>query len=100
MAISGIDHAALARKVTVSRATLTVELTDGRRVSVPLDWYPRLKHGSAAERKNWELIGAGDGIHWPGLDEDISVDGLLAGRRSGETARSLDRWLTERKRRR
>ena len=100
MAISGIDHAALARKVTVSRATLTVELTDGRRVSVPLDWYPRLKHGSAAERKNWELIGAGDGLHWPGLDEDISVDGLLAGRRSGETARSLDRWLTERKRRR
>lgn len=65
-----------------------------------LNAVPRLKHGSAAERTNWELIGAGDGIHWPGLDEDISVDGLLAGRRSGETPRSLDRWLAERKRRR
>lgn len=98
MSISGVEHrdAPLARRVECSEDALTVELTDGRRLSVPLDWYPRLRHGRPQERENWELIGEGDGIHWPDLDEDLSVEGLLAGRRSGESERSLQRWLAAR----
>lgn len=98
MSISGVDRGAvpLARRVTCSGDALTVELADGRTLSVPLSWYPRLLHGLPAERSNWELIGEGDGIHWPDLDEDVSVEGLLAGRRSGETKRSLERWLAKR----
>lgn len=97
MSISGIDRlSALARTVTCSDESLTVELADGRRLTVPLDWYPRLKAASAEERQHWELIGEGDGIHWPDLDEDVSVEGLLAGRRSGESARSFQRWLSAR----
>jgi hypothetical protein len=87
----------LAQQVSVSDDTLTVDLVDGRTVSVPLAWYPRLSHGSAAERDNWRLIGRGEGIHWPDLDEDISVDGLLAGRASSESQPSLERWLRSRK---
>jgi hypothetical protein len=71
---------------------------DGRTLTVPLAWYPRLAHGRPEERANWRLIGRGEGIHWPDLDEDISVDGLLAGRRSGESQASLARWLAERPR--
>ena len=82
-----------ATRVDVSDADLTVELVDGRTVSVPLVWYPRLANATADERRNWRLIGRGEGIHWPDLDEDISVAGLLAGRRSGESQRSLKRWL-------
>lgn len=98
MSISGIDrtNAPLARHVACSADTLSVELADGRVLSVPLSWYPRLLHGTAAEREHWELIGEGDGIHWPDLDEDLSVEGLLAGRRSGETKKSFDRWLAPR----
>ena len=97
MSISGIDRlSALARTVECSDESLTVELTDGRKLTVPLDWYPRLKSGSPAERQHWELIGEGDGIHWPELDEDVSVEGLLAGRRSGESTRSFQRWLAGR----
>ncbi len=77
--------------------TLTVELADGRSLSVPIAWYPRLFHGSQQERENWELIGDGEGIHWPDLDEDISVEGLILGRSSGESQRSLQRWLDARK---
>lgn len=77
--------------------TLVVDLVDGRTLSVPLSWYPRLAHGTAAERAEWRLIGRGEGIHWPKLDEDISVEGLLAGRRSGESQASLQRWLQSRK---
>ena len=73
-----------------------MELADGRTLSVPLAWYPRLFHGSQSERENWELIGDGEGIHWPDLDEDISVEGLILGRRSGESQRSLQRWLDAR----
>lgn len=80
-------------RVEISDVSLTVELVDGRSVSVPLLWYPRLVDGTPAERANWRLIGRGEGIHWPDLDEDISVAGLPAGRRSGESQRSLKRWL-------
>ncbi|MAU01792.1 MAG: hypothetical protein CL608_32045 [Anaerolineaceae bacterium] len=85
------------RNVVISEDTLTVELTDGRSLSVPIAWYPRLFHGSQQERENWELIGDGEGIHWPDLDEDISVEGLILGRPSGESQRSLQRWLDGRK---
>ncbi len=64
---------------------------------VPLAWFPRLVHGTPAQRANWRLIGGGAGIHWPDLDEDVSAEGLLAGRRSGESQESLRRWLQERK---
>jgi len=87
----------LAQDVRVTDDTLIVELLDGRTLSVPLAWYPRLAHGTVAERANWRFIGRGDGIHWPQLDEDISVEDLLAGRRSGETQASLQRWLQARK---
>ena len=65
--------------VAISEDTLTVNLLDGRSISVPLAWYPRLRHGTEAERNNWRLIGQGMGIHWPDLDEDISVEGLISG---------------------
>jgi hypothetical protein len=82
-----------ATRVVVDDVSLTVELVDGRTVSVPLLWFPRLVDATPAERANWRLIGRGEGIHWPDLDEDISVAGLLAGKRSGESQRSLKRWL-------
>jgi hypothetical protein len=87
---------ALAQQVVVTDDTLVVDLVDGRTVSVPLSWYPRLAHGTRAERTKWRLIGHGEGIHWPDLDEDISVAGLLAGRPSGETQNSLRKWLESR----
>jgi len=80
----------------VTRDALTVDLADGRTLMVPLAWYPRLLHGSAAERSRWRLIGKGVGIHWPDLDEDISIAGLLAGKPSGESPRSLQAWLARR----
>jgi hypothetical protein len=82
--------------IVVTDDTLTVDLSDGRTLSVPLAWFPRLLHGSTAERQHWQLIGQGVGIHWPELDEDISVEGLLAGQPSGESQRSLMRWLESR----
>ncbi len=75
---------------------LVVELVDGRTVRVPVAWYPRVLHGTRSQRNNCRLIGRGEGIHWPELDEDISVDDLLAGRESGETEASLQRWLESR----
>ena len=89
---------AQALQVAVLDDTLTVDLVDGRTVSVPLAWYPRLAHGTPTDRSNWRLIGRGEGIHWADLDEDISVEGLLAGRASGESQSSLDTWLRSRKR--
>jgi uncharacterized protein DUF2442 len=86
-----------AQSVTVSEDILTVDLTDGRSISVPISWYPRLAHGTPDERNKWQILGSGVGIHWPDLDEDISVQGLLAGRRSTETQASLQRWLEARK---
>ena len=88
---------AMAQQVTVTDDALIVDLVDGRTVSVPASWYPRLAHGTPAERSNWRLLGRGEGIHWPDLDEDISVAGLLAGRPSGETQSSLQRWLKSRR---
>jgi Protein of unknown function (DUF2442) len=82
--------------VTVTEDTLSVELSDGRTRSVPLAWYPRLLHGTQASRQRWRLIGNGEGIHWPDLEEDISVEGLLAGRPSNESPASLRRWLSAR----
>ena len=85
--------AARAVDVKVTDDELTVQLEDGRTLAVPLVWYPRLLHGTKRERARWRFIGRGVGIHWPSLDEDISVEGLLAGRRSGESQASLKRWF-------
>src|SRR5947209_17184529 len=85
-----------ATSVVVTDDVLTVDLSDGRTISVPLAWYPRLGHGTAKERATWRLIGCGEGIHWPQLDEDISVEGLIAGRSSGESHASVARWITTR----
>ena len=85
-----------ARDVTVSDDTLRVDLSDGRSISAPLAWYPRLLRATPAERKRWRLIGRGLGIHWTDLDEDISVEGLLAGKPSGESQASFGRWLAAR----
>ena len=90
--------AATAKTVRVSEESLTVELNDGRSVSVPVAWYPRLAEGRAAERRRWELVGSGIGVHWPDLDEDISVEALLRGERSGESPESLRRWRATRRR--
>jgi len=78
--------------VEVSDHDLTVSLSDGRDVTVPLSWYPRLSHATGEHRRVWELVGGGHGIHWPELDEDISVQNLLLGQPSGEGARSFVRW--------
>ena len=87
-----------AESVTVTNDTLTVDLSDGRSLSVPLDWFPRLVHATQVERKNWRLIGRGRGIHWDPLDEDIGIDGLLAGKPSGESQASFRKWLASRRR--
>ena len=82
--------------VVVSDDTLTVDLSDGRSISVPLAWYPRLSHASSAERKHWRLIGRGVGIHWNDIDEDISVEWLISGKASGESQASFSKWLAKR----
>ena len=89
---------AAAKNVRVTDRELVVELRDGRVVSVPLAWYPRLAEGSPRERGRWELLGPGIGVHWPDLDEDISIDGLLQGLPSGESLTSLNEWRAARKR--
>jgi len=86
-----------ARNVTVDEDHLRPELSDGRELTVPLAWFPRLVYGTDAERSNWRLIGGGGGVHWPDLDEDVSVEGLILGRSSGESQRSLQRWLDSRR---
>ena len=78
-------------------STIDVELKDGRNLSVPIAWYPRLEHATATERDNWTLTGSGLGIHWPDVDEDISVDALVSGKPSNESQASLSRWLEARK---
>jgi hypothetical protein len=84
-------------RVSVTDDTLAVDLEDGRTVSVPIGWYPRLAHGSSAERANVQISGAGYGIHWPDLDEDVGVEGILLGKRSNESPESFERWLASRK---
>lgn len=82
--------------VAVTDDTLTVELSDGRTISVPIEWYPRLLHGTLEERNNWRIIGQGEGIHWSNLDEDISTEGLIVGNPSGESQTSFKKWLAHR----
>jgi len=84
------------QNMVITDDALTVDLSDGRTLSVPLAWYPRLWHGTAEERNNWRLIGKGVGIHWPDLDEDISVEGLILGKPSNESQKSLQQWLAQR----
>lgn len=81
--------------VRVTEESLSVDLADGRSISVPLQWFPRLVHAGAAERARFELTAGG--VHWPDLGEDISVGGLLRGQRSGESGKSLQRWLESRR---
>ena len=88
----------LATTVTMTADDFTVDLADGRRLVVPLPWYPRLFNASDKERKNWQLLGDGYAIEWPDLDEHIGIEGLLAGRHSGESPQSLERWLASRRR--
>lgn len=83
--------------VVVSDDTLAVDLEDGRSIAVPIGWYPRLAYGTPAERNHWQISGAGYGIHWPDLDEDIGVEGLLLGQKSSESPASLGRWLQKRR---
>lgn len=85
-----------AEKVAFADDSLTVSLNDGRSVSVPLTWYPRLLHATPEERNNWRLIGNNEGIHWSDLDEDISVANLLLGQPSGESQKSFNEWLKTR----
>lgn len=82
--------------VSLDDVMLTVELADGRVVSAPITWYPRLAHGSRAERDDWRLIAGGQGIHWSALDEDVSVENLLNGQLSGESQASQKKWLAQR----
>lgn len=83
-------------QVRVNDEALSVELSDGRSISAPLGWFPRLTHGTVTERNNWRVIAGGRGIHWTDLDEDISVENLLAGKASGESQASFKKWLESR----
>jgi hypothetical protein len=97
MSSSAIDNSAIATSVSVRDDTLTVDLADGRTIAAPLAWYPRLAHGTLNESQNSRFIAGGHGIHWPDLDEDISVSNLLAGQPSGESQVSFKKWLENRK---
>jgi hypothetical protein len=85
-----------AAKIETTEDHLIVDLADGRRLVVPLAWYPRLLHATSTERQNWQLLGDGYAIEWPELDEHIGIEGLLAGHRSGESQKSFERWLSSR----
>jgi hypothetical protein len=84
-----------AERVTVSDDTLSVDLSDGRTISVPLAWFPRLVHATPQQRNRWSLIGKGEGIHWEDIDEDISVENLLTAKPSGESQQSFPKWLSQ-----
>lgn len=83
--------------VTISDETLAVDLEDGRTIAVPIGWFPRLAHGTPAERVSFQISGAGYGIHWPDLDEDIGIEGLILGKKSTESQASFERWLQRRR---
>ncbi len=85
-----------AESISVTDDTLSVDLTDGRTISVPVEWFPRFVHATAEERMKWRLIGNGQEIHWEDIDEDISVEGLLAGKPPGESQASFKKWLDRR----
>lgn len=91
-----LEREPIAVAVEVTSEQLTVSLADGRMISVPLEWYPRLVHATVAERNRYELLGHGSAIGWPDLDEHLSVESILAGRSSGESQRSFQRWLASR----
>lgn len=91
-----LDRHPIAERVEFTPDYLVVHLTDGRMFAVPLGWFPRLQHATDEERANRELIGGGYAVEWPDLDEHVGVEGLLAGRRSGESERSLRRWYEQR----
>ena len=91
-----VEREAVASGVLVTEDELTVSLVDGRRISVPLAWYPRLSHATQIEREKYQLIGRGTGIHWALIDEDLSVSGILKGNPSYESEKSLGAWLSER----
>lgn len=84
------------QQVTVTDDTLSADLSDGRTISVPLAWYPRLLHGSIEERNDCRFIAGGSGIHWNQLDEDVSIKNLILGQPSGESQKSFQRWLSSR----
>ena len=90
--LASVNTAVDVREACVTDSELVVELEDGRTLSVPISWYPRLAYGTPEEHSQVEVIGSGVGMHWPLLDEDVSVEGLLAGWKSGKSARSLKRW--------
>jgi hypothetical protein len=98
MSSSASEFRATVQALVVTDDSLAVELSDGRSLTVPLTWYPRLFHGTLVERANWRLIGRGQGIHWPDLEEDISLAALLDGRASLESHKSLKKWLAGRNR--
>jgi hypothetical protein len=82
--------------VAIRDDAVVVELADGRTISAPLAWYPRLVHASEVERQNVRLIGGGSGLHWPDVEEDISIESIIRGRPSAESPASLKRWLGNR----
>jgi hypothetical protein len=91
-----LESPAVANLVSFDDSRLIVQLADGRSLAIPLEWYPRLQYATTAEREQWELLGDGYAIEWPALDEHLGIEGLLAGRRSGESQKSLERWLAGR----
>ena len=91
-----LEKEPVAIKVGVTSRELTVNLDDGRRIVIPLEWYPRLMQGSPKERSHWQLLGDGYAIEWPDLDEHVGIEGLLAGHKSGESKKSFQRWLATR----
>jgi hypothetical protein len=97
MSISVIERETpKAEEVKITNDSLIVNLSDGRTITAPLEWFPRLVYAAPEERNNWRLIGRGHGIHWEDVDEDISVEGLLAGRPSGESQASFKKWMNQR----
>ena len=96
MTPSTLEPDLLATALNLSADRFSVELADGRSLSVPLAWYPRLMQATEAERAHWRLLGGGYAIEWPDLDEHIGIAGLLAGHRSGESGASLKRWMASR----
>src|SRR5882724_11387764 len=97
--LSVIPTLAVTRVVqaTVTDDMLSVDLEDGRTIAVPIGWYPRLAYGTPAERAHVQISGAGYGMHWPELEEDIGIEGLLVGKQSTESPASFERWLQRRK---
>jgi hypothetical protein len=92
-----LDRQPFAVNVAIHQDRLIVDLADGRSLTVPLEWYPRLVHANSKERQNWKLLGDGYAIEWPDLDEHIGIEGLLAGHRSGENQKSFEQWLAKRR---